>query len=623
VNQQPIAASRALIMGRRTWIFSIVMAIMASIAMGRALLVQGIDAAGAAAQAADDMTMSTPIKAARGTITDRNGSVLAEDYAVVRLIADPWNIQTNGIVDRELTADEKAEAAMAPAAIAQILVEHLGGDIGDYMYHLTRTTFDDGEPNQYERVASNVPMYTYQRIKADMRAGCGDAVVGGCYYGINMEATPKRSYPNGMIAANVVGFTLADELGNRSGAAGVEQFFDDLLAGRDGTETYLSGGYGVIPFADATLVPAIDGADVQLTLDSELQYAVQQELQAAVTKAGAGQGWAVVMNVNTAEILAIANYPTYDPNIFGETAQSDLGNRAVDSPYEPGSVAKVLTMAALLDQGLIDNDTRVVVPSSIDSGDDVVSDAWRHGTLYMTARGVLAESSNVGTIKLARLVDKAVLHDYWMRLGLGSPTGIELPEGLDTTLGVIPGADMADYTRDRAVFGQAMTVTSVQMAAALAAVVNGGVYHAPRIVASVTDAGGNVVYTPETEARRVISAEASAAVRDMMEAQARAMYSENDQVPGYRTLGKSGTAQRVNPETGLYDDDSYTSSYVAIGPAEDPTILVYVVLDDTGYGGNTMARPPAINVLRYALPRYGFAPAGYVAPYVGDLYYRP
>ncbi|MDR2619674.1 MAG: penicillin-binding protein 2 [Propionibacteriaceae bacterium] len=620
MSQQPIAASRALTMRRRIWIFGIVMAVLATTAIVRSLWVQGIDATGAAAQAADNMTMSRRIEATRGSITDRNGVVLAEDYAVVRLIADPWNIQTNGIVGRELSADEKAEAAMAPLAISKILLKYLGGSLNDYLYHLTRTTFDDGEPNQYELIASNVALYTYQQIKAEMNAGCNDNVVGGCYYGVGMEATPKRSYPGGMIASNVVGFTLADENGNRNGAAGVEQFFDTRLSGVDGTETYLSSNYGVIPFADSTLIPAQNGMDVQLTIDSELQYAIQQELQAAVLRSGAQQGWAIAMNVKTAEVLALANYPTYDPNDFGSFPQGDLGNRAVDWTYEPGSVAKVLTMAALLDQGLIDNDTQVVVPSSLPSGADVITDFSSHGTLYMTARGVLANSSNIGTTLLARLSSKEALHDYWTRFGLGSPTGIELTGEGTGTLGLLPAADMEDYDRDRAAFGQSLSVTGVQMAAALAAAVNGGVYHAPTVVAGISDTNGNAIDYQRAAARRVISPEASAAVRDMMEAQAMATYSASEAMPGYRWLGKSGTAERVNPDTGLYE--AFTSSYVGVAPAEDPTILVYIVLDNTYSYGSAAVRPAVVNTLRYALPRYGFAPASEVAPYEGAQYYR-
>ncbi|MDR1355930.1 MAG: penicillin-binding protein 2 [Propionibacteriaceae bacterium] len=620
MTQRPIAASRALTVSKRVQVFSVAMGVLAAIALGKALLVQGIDAVGAAEKAAAAMTMSKPIKAERGVITDRNGLVLAEDYAVGRLIADPWGMKTNGIVERTPTTDELSEAAMAPLAIAQILVRHLGGDVNDYLYHLNRTTLDDNAPNQYELIASNVPLYTYQQIRSDMRVGCGDDVIGGCYYGLTLELTPKRSYPNGMIAANVVGFTFTEQDGSRIGAAGVEQYLQNELAGVDGTETYLSAPYGDIPFADSTLIPAVNGSNVQLTLDSELQYALQQELQAAVAKGQGQQGWAIVMNVKTAEILAMANYPTYDPNDFGSAPQSDLGNRAVSWTYEPGSVAKVLTMAALLDQGLITNDTHVVVPASLPSGDGLIEDFSPHDTLYMTARGVLANSSNIGTVLLSQLSSKEALHDYWLKFGLGMPTGIENPGEGDGTLGLIPPADMEDYARNSAAFGQGISVTAVQLTAALAAAVNGGVYHAPTLISQITDTNGEAVVPERQAAHRVISSEASAAVRDMMEAQAMATYAASEALPGYRWLGKSGTAQRVDPNTGLYG--AYTSSYVGIAPAEDPTIMVYMAVDNTYEYGSSVVRPGVVDVLRYALPRYGFMPASEIAPYVGDQYYR-
>jgi cell division protein FtsI (penicillin-binding protein 3) len=603
-------ASVAVLTGRRARYFSLIFALVVAVAVIRTVSIQVIDSDGNAAAAAANMKDTETIKAARGAITDRDGNVLAENYAAVRIFADPWGMKSNGITDHTLSSEELAKAAAAPQAIAEILARYLPGEVSDFLWHFSKTQFDDGEPNQYQVIAENIPEFTFRQIQIEMSAGG--------WYGIFAEPTPIRSYPNGDLASNVVGFTTQMEDQSLLGLAGIEQWFNDELRGTDGSRTFTGADLGEVPLGANTLVPAQDGYNIQLTIDAALQYAVQQELAAAVRTRGT-QGWAVVMNIKTGEVLALANYPSFDANTFGDADAEDLGNRAVSWVYEPGSVQKVITMGALLDQGLITPDTHIAVPGTLTSGWDEIEDSWSHGTLYMTARGVLADSSNIGTALLARDASKESLAHYWELLGLGKPTGIQLPGEGSGELGLVPSADMEDYQRDRAAFGQSISVTALQEAAAIAALVNGGVYNAPTIISHVTTADGVEVPIPKQEPRRVISPEASADLRDMMEAVVAGDGNTSRMIDGYRMIGKTGTASRINPDTGAYD--SLTGSFIGIAPAEDPTLLVYVVIDDTSWHGSVVAVPPVKDIMQYALPRYGFAPNNDIPAYTKPSYY--
>lgn len=246
----------------------------------------------------------------------------------------------------------------------------------------------------------------------------------------------------------------------------------------------------------------------------------------------------------------------------------------------------------------------MVVPGSIPSGGGVVRDSFAHGDLNLTARGIMAQSSNVGMIKLTRQLEKETLSNYLSSFGLGAKPGTGLP---GESTGQIPGKDMPDYTRDQISFGQGLSLNAIQMAAAVGAVTNGGTYHAPKLVKSATAADGTPLELPEQESRRVISEEASADVVEMMES----VISLNDKrkIDGYRTAGKSGTAQRFDPTCMCYN--GFTASFVTVAPAEDPQILVYVVLDQPTNGnlGSQLALPVTNDILSLALPRYNVPPS--------------
>lgn len=591
----PVASS-----AKRIRVFAALLAALVIVVSGRAFQLQAFDPQAYAAQAEKQMQRTIPLLATRGAITDRNGVTLAQSQPAVKVIADPEMIKINGADKRyELSAEQKQKAEQAPGAIAALLAKHLGGQASSYLPKLTV----DG--SMYQVVQRQVPAYTYQQLQADLREGG--------WYGIYSESDPIRTYPAGSLAANVVGFVDADGVGQ----GGLEYALDTQLAGTAGTQTFDSGQWGRVPLGTNVLSPAQDGVSYQTTIDAEMQLMTERALASGVQSAGAVTGTAIVLNVKTGEVLAMANVPTFDPADPGKSENKNLGNRAVTDVYEPGSVQKILTMAALADSGVANPDTRLVVPGQIRSGSNYIKDAWEHGTMYLTARGMVAKSSNIGAVQLGRQLDKTTFANYLSSFGLGSPTGIGLP---GEAKGLLPGADMADYTRDQISFGSGLSVTAIQMASAVAGVVNGGVYHPPVILKSSTKADGTTVAVPMPEPRRVISEEASKMVLDTMESVITAGGGKALAINGYRTAGKTGTATRFDPACKCYN--GYTASFVGVAPAEDPQLLVYIVIDrpTQGHFGSAVAGPIYSEIMKVALGRYGVLPST-TKPKTGTIEY--
>lgn len=573
----------------------VLMAVLMVVCTARAFQLQAIDSQAFAAQAAERMSQKNALPAKRGSIADRNGVVLAESNPAFLISVDPDMVMTNGADKRyEMSESKKEEAKAAPQAVAKILAKHLGGTSDNY-YKIVTT-----KDSRYEVVAKQVPANVYIAIREDMQKGI-DGDGSRPWWGVFGTKEAIRMYPNRTLASNIVGFVN----GEGTGVAGLEGQLNSELSGVAGSVTYELSSYGRIPLGNNVLTPAVDGISYQLTIDADLQWSVEQALASGAQQAGAKTGYAVVMNVDTGEILALANTPSYDSSNPGEADAADLSNRAVSSAYEPGSVQKVVTMAALADAGLVTPETQVLVKSRIASGDGYVKDAFSHGDLKLNARGIMAKSSNIGTIELARKLEKAEFHKYLKQFGLGEKPNSGLPA---ETAGVLPGADMADYSRDQISFGQGLSVSSIQMAAAIAAAVNGGVYHQPYIIKAAVNADGTEVELPKKESRKVISEAASAMTVNMMEAVITQGGKDRD-IPGYRTAGKSGTAQRYDASCKCYN--GYTASFVGVAPAEDPKLLVYVVLDQptNGSAGSKLALPVVNTILQTALPRYNVQPS--------------
>jgi cell division protein FtsI (penicillin-binding protein 3) len=555
----------------RLHVVLIVAAIALSLCAGRLLQLQGF---ASSSYPADALLRTLPLLPARGEITDRNGLVLAATQPAVAVTADPT-----------LTGPRAAE-------VAEIVSRHLEMPTDELMKLLTKPG------TQFVYLKKQVPALTYSALAAEL----SDRKI----YGVFRKADPIRNYPAGRVGSSVVGFVGADG----QGQGGLERKFNTDLAGVEGVQTYESAPNGSrIPLGESSVTPAQNGMSYQLTLDAEVQWAAEKLVDARVKDLGADSAFAIVMDVRTGELLALANGPGFDPNRLTKADKDHRGNRAVSAPYEPGSVQKVLTAAALIDSGTATPETKVEVPTQVMSNGRPIRDAFNHESpiLKLNLRGIIARSSNIGTVLLARQMPKETLYDYLTRFGLGSRTGIELP---GESRGILAKPEkMAVGQPDQIAFGQALAVTGVQQAAAVASVVNGGVYHAPTIIKGVTDSAGQPVAVEHQPPRRVVSEETSAQIRDVMRA---VVDSENGQkslqLEGYTSGGKTGTAQRAVEGSKGYQ--GYVTSYVSFAPADDPRILTYVVVNNPkgAHTGSGNAAPVVKDLMRVVLPRYSVAP---------------
>jgi len=555
---------------RRLHVVLIMLAMGLSLCAGRLLQLQGFDSSAYAAESAAALTQKLPLLPSRGDITDRNGTVLAATEPAVAVTADPF-----------LTGKR-------PYEFASVIAPHLEMTVGELIPLLTK-------PNtHFVYLKKKVPAMTYTRMAA--------ALAEQNLYGVFRESDPIRTYPTGSLVGPIVGFVGGDG----AGKAGLESKLNTQLAGVEGQEVYESAPNGSkIPLGNSKITPAQNGHDYQLTLDSELQWVAQRRVAQQVAKTNADFGFAITMNLKTGEVLALAQAPTYDSSDPKSSLKKNRNLQAVTAPYEPGSVQKILTSAALIDSGTVDENTRLRIPNRLTSGPYQIKDHFEHKELKLNMRGVIARSSNIGTAMLSRQMPIDQLHDYLAAFGLGSQTGIELP-GEDR--GILPGADMQGLTRDRVAFGQGLTVTGIQEISAIAGLVNDGIYNQPTIIKSATDSDGKQVALPVKQPRRIVSSETSAQIRDLMRAVVDNSGENTDlRLDGYASGGKTGTAQR-GTRTGY---KGYITSYIGYAPLNDPQIITYVVINNPTKGnptGTQVAAPVYHDLMQYALPRYSVEP---------------
>lgn len=575
----------------RLRIFVIAIAVLFSVVGARAIQIQVLSAEAMAKEAAARMTVARDLPAQRGEITDRNGKVLAFTEATVNVIADPTMVASNGKEPEAMRESDRQKAAVAPAEMAAIIARHTGGDAAEIERKLRTTTTTNAQGNEvalkYTQLARQIPASQWVQLIAELNEGH--------YVGIFRESNPRRIYPMGTVAANVIG-----SMSQGKGLMGLEYSRDEMLAGTKGTETYETSPNGKIPLGNQVLTPAVDGEDVQLTLDTDLQWMTEKRLAQRVDEVSGLWGVALVMDIETGQVLAMANYPSFDSNEPAKGQAADMGNRAVEVAVEPGSVQKLLTLSALLDAGLTTPDTTYAIGKTVNVGDHEVTDAFSHGDIDITTRGILVNSSNVGAITAARTMDRDVLRQYMLDFGLGTKTTLGLP---GESSGSVPGQGMPPYQADSMAFGYGISVSPIQMAAAVSAIANDGVYTAPSIIAGATDPSG--VFTPAAtpETHRVISAQASQEMLGMME-QRTIHNMQQIGVPGYRTGAKTGSA-RIAGDTGYAGKQ--VASIIGVGPIEDPKVLTYVLIarPDTQGAGLGMAGPVYRDIMALALPRYG------------------
>lgn len=542
----------------------------------RLFQVQGIDAQDWATMASAATAQESVIPATRGDILDRNGEVLAGTVDAVAITADP-----------------SMTAARAPM-IAKILTSALGSK-NDYFDMIETLRKPD---TRFVYIERKVPRWKASKIQAELKK---HELVG-----IFTEAETLRTYPSGSLAANTIGFLDA----SGTGVAGIEQSFNEQLTGTDGVRSYAMSPQGeTLPQSAKASKAAEPGLNVVTTIDRDLQWYADQRLAQSVRSSRSNWGLAITMDVTNGEILHLSQYPTFNPDLRKNMTSDRTVARAVQNVYEPGSVQKILTMATAVEEGKVSAETKVKVPGSMDVGGFTISDAWDHGTIKLTAAGVLAKSSNLGTVIAANEVDSKAMHDSLEKFGLGSKTGIELP---GESGGILTEADTWRKSNKATIaFGQGVSVTALQMVSAVSAIGNKGVYVQPRIVKGVVKDGE--IESEETDSHRVVSAETAAEVLRMMEETVTdAGSSPAAKISGYRVAGKSGTAWRVNPKTGRYVRGQYTVSFIGIAPADNPRFVTYIVLDNPGGGasGGATAAPVFRDIMAAALQRYAVTPTG-------------
>lgn len=565
----------------------LLIAIVLSVFAARLVQLQGIDPQDYAQMAAAEGSQIVALPATRGEILDRNGEALAETVDGRMIVADP-----------------AVTAAVAPE-LATLLSDRLGVDYFETLERL-RT-----KGSRFQYVARQVPASKAEKVVSDVAAKFKDAK-GRPFAGLMTERDPLRIYPNDEVAANVLGFLGTPKNdGSAQALAGLEDSFDRYLSGRDGEARYQVGAGNQIPLGDNTVTPAVDGKDLRTTIDRDLQFYAQRVLQQTVVRAAAKSGIAIIMDSRTGQLLALADYPTYDASDPYEYAEDLYKSSALTDVYEPGSVEKVLTISSLVDAGLAFKEQKFRVPGQLNRQDRPIGDYWDHGTIKLTLAGIIAKSSNIGTVLAADQFKKGQLRSYLERFGLGQQTGVGLG---GETKGLLPKGDAwTSQVGDRIAFGQSLSVNAVQMITAINTIANGGVRIDPSLVQgeATTDEGAKVG-SEAAGSRRVVSADAARETMLMMErvVDPDAGVAPRAAVPGYRVAGKTGTAQRVGEE-GRYDG-STSVSFAGFAPADDPRFTIYVVVHSPrqGSGGGSVAGPAFSKLMSYTLRRYGVPPTG-------------
>lgn len=542
------------------------------------LRLQALDSSTMASAALKSRLSVIVVPGLRGNITDSKGVVVA-----------------TSIERRNVTADQSAVPeykkkgrVVGVAAAAADLAPILGKSAAELSATLTGA-------RRFVYVAKGITPLNWRKIQA---LGIP---------GIFSEPTSTRSYPSSSAAASLVGWVGADG----SGGGGLELLLNKALEGKPGESTYEQSADGrIIPTGAQQITPAVRGSDVRLSIDNDLQWFAQNAIAQKVDQTGALSGTVVVMRAKTAELLAVASYPTFDPNNIAKTTGS-LSNNAFGEAFEPGSTAKVMTAAAALQEGVATPATPVVVPNRLSRAGTSFRDAEEHGVEKLTFAGVIAQSSNIGTMMVGEKVPAATLEKYFRSFGVGQKSGIRFP---GETAGLFARSkDWSGSQRYTVMFGQGLAINAIQVAGVFQTIANGGVRVPPTLVAGTTNADGTFT-PPPTKPVRVISKPVATTLSQMLEfVVGDGGTARQAEIPGYRVAGKTGTADRVGAN-GRYSGK--TASFIGFAPADKPEFVVAVVLQNPirGYFGGSTAGPVFKDVMTYALQEFAVPPTGTPPP---------
>jgi cell division protein FtsI (penicillin-binding protein 3) len=509
-------------------------------------------------------TVSLP--AERGHILDRNGARLAlstpavDVYADPRYVTDPWRT-------------------------ASLLWPILDVDVTDLVERLSAET-------------------TFVYLAREVEPAAADRVRALELPGVGFLDSKKRSYPAGTVASQVVGFVGIDG----EGLSGLELGYEQVLAGRAGERTIELDPYGqpITGGIDVEQAP-VAGSSIVTTIDRDLQFQVQSTLAGAVVAERARGGTIVVIDPRSGEILAMTTYPWFDPNAFGDSPGWTYRNRAVTDAFEPGSTNKVITAAAAVQEHALPLTERLAVPWTMRVGDYTIHDSHMHAVERLTLADVIAESSNIGTVQVARRVGSAAMAEYLTRFGLGRRTGVGFP---GESAGImLPLSEWTDTSLATMAYGQGIAATPLQMASVYATIANDGRWVQPRLVRGTVDPTGAFHAVAQSVPRRVISTETAEMVTRMLAYAVEHGTGTQARVPGFQVAGKTGTARIPAKDRLGYLDGQYVASFIGFLPASDPKVVIAAILDRpaAGYGG-LVAAPLFQRIARICITHLGIAP---------------
>ncbi|MBA2725747.1 MAG: penicillin-binding protein 2 [Actinobacteria bacterium] len=533
---------------------------------------QILDSSKYSAYAADQRERDVVFPARRGTIFDREGQPLAISVDLNTVFADPAHV---------------TDAVTSAKKLAPVL----GLTSKEIQLRLSGTFPGD----RFEYIARQVAPKVARKVKA--------LEIPGVY----LQTEPKRYYPGGRLASHLLGFVNIDG----SVLAGMEHQYQSILEGSAGRMTLEQDPQGrPLPQAEFTYEAPNPGKSLFLTIDKELQYFTELTLADAVERYRAAAGTAIILRPQTGEILALANVPDFDPNHPGDSDADAQRNRAITDVYEPGSAFKIVTAAAALEEGVVTPQTSFSVPDAFQVSDRIFHDSHSHPTETMTVAQIIEQSSNVGTIKVGLELGADKIDEYVRRFGFGASTGLDFPS--ESSGIVLPREEWTGPTIATVPIGQGIAVTPVQMAAAYGVIANGGVWVEPKLLYGAMTGGGEMKPSAAPTTRRVVSVATARKMARILTGVVDSGTGIEAQVPGYEVAGKTGTAQKPLP-TGGYGD-SYTGSFGGFAPADDPQIVVLVILDEPNpIWGGTTAAPTFKIITEYALRYLGASPTANAA----------
>jgi penicillin-binding protein 2 len=519
------------------------------------------------ARAKSQQLSSVETSPTRGQLLDRQGRELARSIETESFYADPRDVKN------------ASETAKKIAAITG----------QDRVELASRLSAAQDSKKQFIWIARRVDVATANKLDALQLDG------------VFSRKEPKRFYPNDSLAAHVLGFVGTDEVG----LSGIEQFYNEKIRGESG-KVYLEVDRARRAFESYEVQPH-PGQTVVLTIDQTIQYRTEQALGAAVERTHAKSGTAIVMDPQTGEILALANAPSFDPNQPPKDSAEVRANFALQNIYEPGSTFKIVAYSAAIEKGLVKPEDKIDCQmGQITVAGRLIHDHRPFGVL--TVADALAQSSNVGAIKLGLLVGNESMYDYMKRLGFGARTGIDLAgesSGLLRALNHWQPSSIGSLA-----MGQEIGVTPLQMATAYCVLANDGMLVKPHLVRELRSPEGTVTFQAKTETRRALKPETTAALRNMLEGVTLHGTARKAQLDGYTAAGKTGTAQKIDPKTHAYSATKYIGSFVGFAPVNKPAVVIIVVIDEPqgSYHGGDVAAPVFREIAEQILPDLSVSP---------------